>query len=141
MVKSAVDHLGTVFESRKQMCKHWGVPYSLYANRVRLGWSVERALTTPCLGDFGHIQSVPVVDHMGNTFKTQREMCEFWGVPQSVYSGRKSSNWTTEAALTTPVNKICIKPCEDHLGNKFGSITDMCKHWGYFVFKLLLKNT
>lgn len=130
MIKSTVDHLGNEFSSMKQMCRHYGVSYSLYANRIRLGWTVERALTTPALGNFGHIEKIGVEDHLGNKFKSQKEMCEYWGISQSVYSGRVAANWTTERALTTPVHQICIKPCEDHLGNKYNSIVDMCRAWG-----------
>lgn len=131
MGKIAVDHLGKAYPSYKEMCKQYGVSYGLFANRRRSGWSVEKALTTPVLDGNSHAtRCVEAEDHLGNKFSSQKEMCEYWDIPQSVFSARKAARWTVEKCLTTPVNKICIKACVDHLGNKYNSITAMCRAWG-----------
>ena len=41
------DHLGTTFASVSAMCEHWGVTTSAYNGRIKNGWTVEEALTTP----------------------------------------------------------------------------------------------
>ena len=46
------DHLGNVYKSKVEMCKHYGISVSVYDHRTDKGWSQERALTTPMRG--GH---------------------------------------------------------------------------------------
>lgn len=46
-IKPAKDHLGTTFASVSAMCEHWGVTTSAYNGRIKNGWTVEEALTTP----------------------------------------------------------------------------------------------
>ena len=41
------DHTGKTFQSESQMCKAWGISVGTYQNRRKLGWDVERSLTTP----------------------------------------------------------------------------------------------
>lgn len=42
-----VDHLGQEFDSRADMCAHWGITPVLYHSRDMKGWDLERILTTP----------------------------------------------------------------------------------------------
>lgn len=41
------DHLGNEFKNMDEMCRHWGIPRDTYCGRKGLGWSKEKALTTP----------------------------------------------------------------------------------------------
>lgn len=41
------DHLGREYSSKREMFAAWGVPYERSVQRMLLGWSVERVLTTP----------------------------------------------------------------------------------------------
>lgn len=41
------DHTGREFASIAEMCLFWGISQQLYSSRLRAGWSVEKALTTP----------------------------------------------------------------------------------------------
>lgn len=116
-----VDHLGNEFDSTKLMCKHWGVPMSIFISRVRHGHSTESALTTSTL------RTVAVVDHLGNEFRTNKEMCKHWKIDQNVFYSRVYIlYWSIERALT-----VAVQPREilDHLGNKYGSFTEMCVHY------------
>lgn len=46
--KQWVDHLGNKYKSCPEMCKHWNMTVSCYNYRVHsMGWSIEKALTTP----------------------------------------------------------------------------------------------
>ena len=49
MAKKAVtDHLGNKFNTIKEMCEYWGVPYITFNKRMRkFKWTLDRALTTP----------------------------------------------------------------------------------------------
>ena len=44
------DHTGREFPSFTAMCEAWGMRRDLAKNRVKQGWSIEAALTTPLYG-------------------------------------------------------------------------------------------
>lgn len=45
------DHLGNVFRNREQCARHYGMsPFTVECRRNLLGWSLERALSTPPYG-------------------------------------------------------------------------------------------
>lgn len=41
------DHTEREFASITKMCHFWGISEQLYSSRLKAGWSVEKALTTP----------------------------------------------------------------------------------------------
>ena len=41
------DHTGREFASIAAMCIFWTISHELYKSRIKSGWSVEKALTTP----------------------------------------------------------------------------------------------
>ena len=41
------DHTGREFASITKMCYFWRISEQLYSSRLKAGWSVEEALTTP----------------------------------------------------------------------------------------------
>lgn len=41
------DHTGREFVSITKMCQFWEISEQLYRSRLKAGWSVEKALTTP----------------------------------------------------------------------------------------------
>lgn len=41
------DHLGREFLTKKAMAESWGIAVVNLFNRIRLGWSIEDALTKP----------------------------------------------------------------------------------------------
>ena len=45
--KSVTDHLGNKYSSVASMCKHYNIGYDALKCRVKAGWTVEQALTTP----------------------------------------------------------------------------------------------
>ena len=47
MRKQVRDHLGNEYESQKEMLEAYGVKYITYHNRLKIGMSVEEALTSP----------------------------------------------------------------------------------------------
>ena len=47
-VADITDHLGNKFKSAKDMCKYYGLGYYTFKRRIeKMGWSIEKALTTP----------------------------------------------------------------------------------------------
>ena len=41
------DHTGREFASIAEMCVFWVISRQLFSSRIKAGWSVEKALTTP----------------------------------------------------------------------------------------------
>jgi hypothetical protein len=46
-MKQCTDHLGNEYPSITAMCKAYNIPTQTYGMRIKQGWSVKDALTTP----------------------------------------------------------------------------------------------
>ena len=120
-----VDHLGNKFEHFNQMCEYWGLNPGTVSSRLDSGVSLKEALETK------PAPSGPkkdVVDHLGNTFPSERAMCKFWGVHPATFNTRIEAGKSLAEALA-PATRKC-KPATDHLGNVFPSEAAMCRFWG-----------
>lgn len=129
------DHLGNEYKSMTDMCMHYGISGSTFYHRLKSGWSIEDALTTPI-----RECEKKCTDHLGNRYDSIVEMCEYYGIDSQTFSSRVSYGWDIKDALTIPVNNE--KKCKDHLGNKFNSHKEMCKYYGvgYAVYITRVKN-
>ena len=116
------DHLGNVFKSERQRAKYWGLPANTIKYRLDDGQSLEEALTTPL---YYNTSGNQCTDHLGNVFKSEREMYKAWNIPVKVGQARKTSGWSVEKILTTPVEKTYT----DHMGNKFKCEKEMYEYW------------
>ena len=65
-------------------------------------------------------------DHLGNTYNTQKEMCDEYNVPAALFCKRLSRGWSLERALTTAVDKTTY---HDHLGNEYVTQKEMCSKY------------
>lgn len=124
-----VDHLGNKYESKHSMLQHYGICQTAFEYRIKkLNMSLEDALTQPHKENKS--TAIKCQDHMGNTFSSKIDMCDYWRMPRVVFFRRIRDGWTLEKALTEPIRntnpKIKIK---DHLGNEFDTLDAMCKHW------------
>lgn len=93
------DHLGHVYPNISEMCMAWGINRSLYDQRKRKGWSVEKILTTPVA------TPTPVVDHQGKAHSSFRKMCEAWSMDHRTVASRLKKGLTLREALETPPEK------------------------------------
>lgn len=80
--------------------------------------------------------TIPVYDHNNNMYSSIREMCAYYKINHSTYLCRRKRGWTQEEALTIPCSvknnrlnqtRYCV---EDHKGNKFRNLTEMCNAYG-----------
>ena len=131
---STTDHLGNVYASVSEMCRCYDIPGSTYNNRLRYGWTVEQALTTPRDGlNRKHNHKKIWRDHLGHEYNSVREMANAWGITEKMFWSRKRiCKWPLEKILTTP---FCEQPstsksCKDHKGREFPSVSAMCRHYG-----------
>lgn len=118
------DHLGNEFASVNQMCIHWNIASATYKDRIKHGWSVERALTEPP-------KSNKVKDHLGNEFPTITDMCKYYHIRPRIFWERQRYGWTVKECLfgrDKDLTNIATK-CTDHLRNEFPSLIAMCNHW------------
>lgn len=93
------DHLGHVFDNKKQMLKHWGIDYNTYYRKHKLmGWSLEDTLTA------GKSKKV-WIDHLGKKYRTQAIMCEQYGILVSTFNSRKAQGLSLEECLTKEVKR------------------------------------
>ena len=70
-------------------------------------------------------------DHLGNVFKSKKEMCEKYGITRSTFDQRYKRGLSIEEILLIPPkqNACCIEDRTDHLGNIFETKDEMCKYW------------
>lgn len=137
--KTCKDHLGNEYNSIRIMCEKYGITEKIYWGRIRTGWSVEKALTTPIVTQPKN--SKEITDHEGHVFPSKQKMCKYWDIPSNTYNLRIKNGWSMEKALTEPIHKVNNmgpKPCKDHIGNEFPSQNAMCRHYG--ITKDLLRS-
>lgn len=128
-VKPTSDHLGQKFASKTAMCNHYGIQPESFDSRIKLGWDLKTALTTP-LGCKPHPKKY--IDHEGNEFETLGEMAEYWKISDSTLQRRLSiMKLPIKDALTMTTEAIHnnAHKCYDHLGNEFPSKKAMCEHY------------
>lgn len=72
-----------------------------------------------------------VRDHLGNEFRSNREMAAAHGVPYARLKKRLQYGMGIEKALTQGrVPNAAAEPQTDHLGNEYPSVRAMCRAWG-----------
>lgn len=110
MSKTCTDHLGNEFRSLKDMCGKYGLRTNLYCNRIKMGWTMEEALTTP-IGKNPRKGS-RCCDHEGRVFPSISAMARHWGVSIKAIHSRLRKGWPLEVALTWDPKKSPLKPCK-----------------------------
>lgn len=68
------DHLGQGFRSAEEMAHYYEIPLNLFETRIREGWELEKALTTPS-GE--HIYD----DARGHIFGSMHEIADYYHIP------------------------------------------------------------
>lgn len=102
------------FGGRKQVLTDWaqelGLPVSMVNLRIRRGWSVEKALTTPAsaLPQDRQVQSRNKKNNVILEFQGRRQIVTDWarelGLDFRLVFGRLNRGWSAERALTTPLD-------------------------------------
>lgn len=129
--KSMTDHLGNKFTNKTELCKFWGITPGIYKGRENLNWSLEKILTTP-ISKKGKSE-LPTIDHIGNKFKTFKDMCNHWNINPSTVKSRLDIGYQLKDALSS--SNLVKQQMTDHLGNKFDSKKELCKYWNISTSK------
>ena len=103
------EHNGTVYPSRTDFVNrfaHESVTDWTFRDRLKSGWSVEKALSTP-----SGVQGI--TDHTGVWHMSVKAMAKAWGMPyHTVLRRLHIYHWSVRKALTTPVNSRMIRSCK-----------------------------
>ena len=100
LAKPCKDHLGNEFKSKAALCRHYGISTELFTQRQLKGMSLEDSLKPAGISPWA---GKKCKDHLGNEFKTRKEMTQHYNVPFNVFSNRLYNGWSLKDALTTPV--------------------------------------
>lgn len=120
MGKQCIDYLGKQFNSITEMCRFHNMTRLTYQNRIKMGWSQKEALTRP--REKNGVKNI-YLDHESNTFNTQEEMSDYWGVSLAkiIRAKGKEDSWGEAVYKAVHGNYL------DHKGNCFKSIGAMCE--------------
>lgn len=89
------------YDSIQELCKTYGISTTTYYRRVNtLKMEPLDALTVDLRKNrYG------CKDHLGNEYRSKKEMCDKYNIEVSIFSTRIKNGYTVEEALTLPVNK------------------------------------
>lgn len=124
--KIHTDHLGNKFTSQFEMCAFYGITAPTFLGRLKLNWSIEKALTTKVGREIA-------VDHKGIEYDSFTAMCIAYNKGSDTIKYRLLHGWTLEDSLETDrdLGKIGhAYRCEDHKGMKYSSLSEMCTYYG-----------
>ncbi|MBR3602820.1 MAG: hypothetical protein IKL49_10925 [Lachnospiraceae bacterium] len=113
--ESVTDHKGNSYRNVKEMCENYGIKPATFRARMRNGFTREEALTTA----IGKLRKKQVVDHLGNTYSTIKEMCSAYAVNNSTYLCRIRKGYTVEEALTGKRKKMITQISSNKKKKKF----------------------
>lgn len=120
------DNAGNAFPTLAAMARHHDLNYNTLNANIKNGMTPGDAVDK-MLKNKTERQNRYVEDHLGNKFKTLREMAKHYGITEKALQSRTARGMPLEQALTTPLK---TRACEDHLGNKFASVAEMARHYG-----------
>jgi hypothetical protein len=100
------EHDGTVYPSLTDFVNrfaHESVTDRTFGDRLKRGWSVEDALSTPS-------RTCGITDHTGVWHRSIWAMAKAWGMGYDTVLRRLHIyHWSVRKALTTPVNSRMIR--------------------------------
>ncbi len=120
------DHKGRGFASFESMCREWGIDPSTIRGRLRTGWTLAAALTTPS-GEGPNRR--PVIDHLGRRFRGVRHMAKEWKISYYTLLDRLRKGWDIKRALTEPLKKRRL-PSVSPDGERYSTFSEMCMDYG-----------
>ena len=122
--KPCVDHTGRSFPSIAAMADAYRIPAKALRSRLRYGWPLERALTTP--SGAGYVCH----DHLGRRFPSQRAMARAWGISETIVEQRIHAGWPLERVLTCPVSPRYCRVIDPENGVSSRSAADLARGCG-----------
>lgn len=125
------DHLGNHYNSQIEMARTYGLTKDQFIARRRLGWDLERILTTP-VGNGANNQAFVF---NGTSYTSKRDFCRKNGLNYDVFIHRTNAGMSFEEAVAAAIkskNRPRLDPV-DHKNNRYTSIKEMCEAYGVSV--------
>lgn len=110
--KTVKDHLGNTYKNTAEMAKAYGLNSNALKHRLRSGWTIEKALTTPLKNTKSHVRAERmhrakvfepvksiVYDHRGVYYSSIQEMCNRYNASVTKYLDCIAANESIEEAL------------------------------------------
>lgn len=94
------DHKGKIYPSTKAMAEAYHISYASLQDRLRRGWPLEKALTTPMVKQGAN--SKPAMDYKGKIYPSKKAMAEAYNISPEVLYARLYLGWPLKKALTQP---------------------------------------
>ena len=85
---SSRDHEGREFASITAMCRFWKISRKLYMERIRQGWTVKRALTSPAR----RYRQLDIAFE-GRIFNSYRDLAAYLGINEATVRSRLWHGW------------------------------------------------
>ena len=124
---------GKIYDSYSELSKDYNLPINCIYKVLSRGLSLEEVVTSY------KPRNKKVKDHLGNSFKSIRDMCRFWNTTEHVYSSRISNGMSVQDALTLPLKKggnRYNRVYTDFNGNTFTTMQSMCDFHGVNISTL-----
>ena len=114
------DHLNREYDSVKDLCEAYGIPYEIFYSRAKNKWDKKDILEKPVMDE------EKCSDSMGNKFNSTDDMCKVYGIDTMVYRNRIRAGWDIVKALTTHMDiKYNDILCIDHYGDRYTNLNEM----------------
>lgn len=148
MKKECRDHLGTQFDSISEMCRFYKLNPKTYRRRLKEGYDLKEFL--PINSPYHNLSIITggpkgiVIDHTGKEFKSQNEMCAYYGIDRRTFQSRLRRGYSLKDALLSNIKarESSMRDLNggkivDPEGREFISFKAMCAYHkvNYSVFK------
>ena len=131
--KAWYDFNGNMFQSFAHMCEAYNMNTTLVCGRLMHGCDLKTALTTPSRD--AEKKRCETRDHLGNVYKSRKELCEAWGIPEDVFLNRINRGDTMRETLEVVFGRFKL-PLVDLRNRKYESCIDLCKENSVGISKL-----
>lgn len=117
------DDNGNIYSSLNELARAYNINKTVIRSRLELGWTLSEILKKPSKIKHGS----NVKDHLGNKYKTRKEMLDHYGVSEMTFKHRKKLGHDLETCLSN--KNLHIKEYVDHLENKFDTFNDLREYY------------
>ena len=119
---------GVEYASIKAACAAYGRNYSTVGSRIRNGWKIEDAITTPTTGNArkGARIGIRAVTVNGVKYRSVMQACKAYNVQYQTVYDRMRKGSTLEQALQA-ANNLCNSKSIQCFNKSFASRTAGCK--------------
>ena len=90
------DHLGNKFKSMAELCRYYGISKAKFITRMRLNWSLEKALT----------YKKPTKTLLNHNFKHINDICEYYNINRDTLRLHKTEIFKTPEQFIKFISKL-----------------------------------